>query len=74
MLTLKLGAMVMKVSPPPTASGPSPGAGSRPSTSPHASTRGFATDFMPTAVALTAVSCGSAIINENLSTVGRVLR
>src|SRR5581483_7316698 len=27
---------------------------------------GFATDFMPTAVALTAVSCGSAIVTENL--------
>jgi UDP-N-acetylglucosamine 1-carboxyvinyltransferase len=27
---------------------------------------GFATDFMPTAVSLAAVSCGSAIVTENL--------
>jgi UDP-N-acetylglucosamine 1-carboxyvinyltransferase len=66
MLTLKLGAMGMKVS--PTADGIWAFSRGRLkavdiATLPHP---GFATDFMPTAVSLAAVSCGSAIITENL--------
>jgi UDP-N-acetylglucosamine 1-carboxyvinyltransferase len=66
MLALKLGAMGMKVS--PTADGIWAYARGRLkavdiATLPHP---GFATDFMPTAVSLAAVSCGSAIITENL--------
>ena len=65
-LTLKLGAMGMKVS--PTADGIWAYTRGRLkavdiATLPHP---GFATDFMPTAVSLAAVSCGSAIITENL--------
>lgn len=66
MLTLKLGAMGMKVS--PTADGIWAFARDRLkavdiATLPHP---GFATDFMPTAVSLAAVSSGSAIVTENL--------
>jgi UDP-N-acetylglucosamine 1-carboxyvinyltransferase len=66
MLTLKLGAMGMKVS--PTADGiwAFSRGGLRAvdiATLPHP---GFATDFMPQAVALASVSEGSAIVTENL--------
>jgi UDP-N-acetylglucosamine 1-carboxyvinyltransferase len=66
MLAQKLGAMGMKVS--PTADGIWAFARGRLTavdiaTLPYP---GFATDFMPQAVALASVSCGSAIITENL--------
>ncbi|HEV3364492.1 MAG TPA: UDP-N-acetylglucosamine 1-carboxyvinyltransferase, partial [Acidimicrobiia bacterium] len=65
-LAMKLGAMGMKVS--PTADGIWAFSRGRLkavdiATLPHP---GFATDFMPTAVSLAAVSCGSAIVTENL--------
>ena len=63
---MKLGEMGLQVSPTPDGLWHAPTSASAPSTSRRCRSPGFATDFMPLAVALLATADGTSIVTENV--------